>query len=153
MARVAAGPEQIRGAGPLKVGVPLDRTQIEYSLQRYFGRADVEFVSIEFWKPYFEGEHPDLDAFVLPAEHASAWTLLHPQYTVVVPQPDPVKVPSAFGVAFGNDELAALIDEWVIYAHSAGIVDQAFEYWVTGQGAKDKEPRWSIMRNVLGWGD
>jgi hypothetical protein len=29
---------------------------------------------------------------VEPAEHASSWTLLHPQFTVVAPQPNPVKV-------------------------------------------------------------
>jgi Na+/H+-dicarboxylate symporter len=143
--------EEIHRASGLRIGVPLDTTQIEYSMRRYFGGTDAEFETIEFWQPYFEGRHPEVDAFLMPAEHASGWTLLHPQYTVVVPQPDPVQVPSAFGVALNASELAAVVDEWVVYASNAGIVDRSYEYWVTGQGAEQPGPRWSILRDVLKW--
>lgn len=145
--------EKISKLKGLKIGVPLDRTQIEYSLKHYFGGADAEFITVGFWQPFFEGMHTELDAFVMPAEHAAAWSLLHPEYTVVVPQPDPVKVPTAFGLAMDSDDLAKVVDEWVIYAHNAGVVDRAFDYWIAGKGAKKTEPRWSIMRNVLGWGN
>jgi hypothetical protein len=90
---------------------------------------------------------------LLPAEHASAWTLLYPQYTVVVPQPDPVRIPTAFGLARDADELTDLVNEWVIYAENVGIVREGFAYWVEGQGARQSEPRWSILRDVLGWID
>ncbi|HEY5775454.1 MAG TPA: cation:dicarboxylase symporter family transporter [Xanthomonadales bacterium] len=145
--------EKLNKAKGLKIGVPLDTTQIEYSMQRYFGKAGAEFVTIEFWQSYFEGKHPEIDAFLMPAEHAAAWTLLHPQFTVVVPQPDPVRVPTAFGVALESDDLAKVINEWVIYAANAGIVDEAYDYWVMGQGTETTVPRWSILRNVLGWVD
>jgi Na+/H+-dicarboxylate symporter len=145
--------EKIRMLRGLRIGVPLDMTQIEYSLKHYFGGTDAEYITIGFWQPFFEGMHSEVDAFVMPAEHAAAWSLLHPEYTVVVPQPDPVKVPTAFGLAMESEDLARVINEWVIYAHNAGIVDSAFEYWIAGKGAKKTEPRWSIMRNVLGWGD
>jgi ABC-type amino acid transport substrate-binding protein len=144
--------EKLGRSGPLKIGVPLDSTQLEASMRRYFFGLDVEFVVVEKWKPFFEGEHPDLDAFLLPAEHAAAWTLLHPQYTVVVPQPHPIKVPWAFGLAPQNEPLATVVNEWVIYARDTGLGRSAFDYWIRGQGAKTTEPRWSIMRNVLGWG-
>jgi ABC-type amino acid transport substrate-binding protein len=87
----------------------------------------------------------------MPAEHAAGWSLLHPEYTVVVPQPDPVQVPTAFGVAMGADDLQHLVDEWVVYASNAGVIRESYEYWVTGQGAASTEPRWSILRNVLEW--
>jgi ABC-type amino acid transport substrate-binding protein len=141
--------EKIREQSGLKIGVPLDTTQIAHSLEHYFGGTDAEFVTIEFWNPYFEGEHPEVDAFRLPAEHASGWTLLHPEFTVVVPQPNPVKVPSAFGIALGGDDLTRVVNEWVVYAENAGLVDRAHAYWITGQGAQKPEPRWSILRNVL----
>jgi ABC-type amino acid transport substrate-binding protein len=141
--------EKIRRQSGLKIGVPLDTTQIAYSLEHYFGGTDAEFVTIEFWTPYFEGKHPEVDAFLLPAEHASGWTLLHPEYSVVVPQPNPVKVPTAFGVALGADDLEQVINEWIVYAANAGIIDQAHAYWITGQGARKKEPRWSILHNLL----
>jgi len=145
--------DKLRHASGLKIGVPLDTSQLEYVMQRYFNGSDTEYVTVGFWNEYFNGEHPEIDAFLMPAEHATGWSLLHPEYTVVVPQPDPVEVPSGFGVALGADDLARLVDEWILAARSAGIIDRSFEYWVMGRGAEDPEPRWSIMRNVLGWGE
>jgi hypothetical protein len=46
-----------------------------------------------------------------------------------------------------------VVNEWVVYADNAGLVDNAHRYWITGQGAKNKEPRWSILRNVLKSGE
>ena len=145
--------EKIREQRGLKIGVPLDTTQIAYSLEHYFGGTDAEFVTIEFWAPYFEGQHPEVDAFLLPAEHASGWTLLHPEYSVVVPQPNPIRIPTAFGVALGSDDLTQVINEWIVYADNAGIIDRAHAYWITGQGAQNKQPRWSILHNVLKSGE
>jgi Na+/H+-dicarboxylate symporter len=145
--------EKIRRAGPLKIGVPLDTTQIGLSMNHYFGGTDTEFVTVPFWRPFFEGEHPEIDAFLMPAEHASGWTLLHPEYTVVVPQPHPIRLPEAFGVAINAADLVSVFNEWIVYARNAGIISRAHEYWITGQGAKNTEPRWSIMRNVFGWGN
>jgi Na+/H+-dicarboxylate symporter len=135
----------------LKIGVPLDTSQVKYSMERYFGDADVEFVTLEFWQPFFEGRHPELDAFLVPAENGSAWSLLHPEYTVVVPQPDPVKIPSAFGMALDAGGLADVVNEWVVFATSEGTIQRANDYWILGQGAVEKHPRWSIVRDVLGW--
>lgn len=53
----------------------------------------------------------------------------------------------------GADDLTRLIDEWILAAESAGIIEQGFDYWVMGRGAKSTEPRWSIIRDVLGWVD
>lgn len=141
----------LRRSHGLKIGIPLDMAQVKYSIERYFGDADVEFRTLEFWQPFFEGEHPELDAFLVPAENASAWTLLHPEYTVVVPQPDPVKVPSAFGLALDAGELTDAVNEWVVFARNEGMIDRAYDYWILGKGAEEKQPRWSILRNVLGW--
>jgi len=144
---------RLRQMQGLKIGVPLDSTQIRTSMERYFGGTDAEFVVVEFWQPFFEGRHPEVDAFLMPAENAAGWTLLYPHYTVVVPQPDPVRVPSAFGVASNAEPLRSLVNEWVIFADNAGLIEEAYGYWVLGKGAENTEPRWSIMRNVLGWID
>jgi Na+/H+-dicarboxylate symporter len=144
--------EQLRRSRGLRIGVPLDTRQIEYSLRRYFGEAKVEFVPLESPQPFLEGRRPDLDGYLTPAEGGSAASLLYPQLTVVVPQPDPVKLPVAFGMALHSGDLARAVDEWVIFARSEGQVRRAYDYWVLGQGAEQKQPRWSILRNVLGWG-
>ena len=60
---------------------------------------------------------------------------------------------SGIGVATDAVELARLVDEWTLTATGAGVVDQAFEFWVMGRGAEPTEPRWSIIRDVLGWVD
>jgi Na+/H+-dicarboxylate symporter len=143
--------QALRNSHGLRIGVPLDATQIQYSMRRYFDGADVEFVVVETAGMFFEGKSPRVDAFLMPAESGSAWTLLRPEYTIVVPQPDPVRLPYAFGVAFASEDLLALIDEWVTFAVSEGLFDQARDYWVLGQGAEDPTPRWSIIRDVLGW--
>lgn len=143
----------LRQSSGLKIGVPLDSSQIQTAIEHYFSGSDAEFIVLEFWRPYFEGLHPEIDAFVMPAEHASAWSLLYPEYSVVVPQPNPVRIPSAFGMTRNPGELADVVNEWVLFAKSAGIIRRLHEYWVLGQGAEHEEPRWSIMRNVLGWGE
>ena len=136
----------------MTIGVPLDTTQVRRSMEQYFGDADVTFVVIESPAAFFEGARPDVDAFLMPAEGAAASTLLHPRYTVVVPQPDPVGIPFAFGLAGDAEELRVLVDAWVCYAREAGVVDEAYDYWVLGRGAEATGHRWSILRNVIGWG-
>ena len=143
--------ESLHRSHGLKIGVPLDTRQVMYSMRRYFGDADVEFITQGFWQSFFEGRHPELDAFLVPAENGSAWSLLHPEYTVVVPQPDPVKVPSAFGLALNAGELTDAVNEWVVFAANEGMIRRAYDYWILGQGAGEKRPRWSILRDVLGW--
>jgi Na+/H+-dicarboxylate symporter len=145
--------EKIHNASGLRVGVPLDTSQLQYVIARYFADSDVELVPVEFWAAYFNGEHPGLDAFLMPVEHAAAWSLLHPEYAAVVPQPSPISIPTAFGIPMGAEGLQHVIDEWVVFASTAGVVDEAYAYWVLGEGARSNEPRWSIMRNVMGWGE
>ena len=151
--REFASVDALRQSRGLKIGVPLDISQNQASMKYYFGGSDAEFIVVDFWPPFFAGKHPEIDAFLLPAEHASAWSLLYPDYTVVVPQPDPIEVATGFGMARNAGELVDVVNEWILFADNAGIIARSYDYWILGQGAKKTEPRWSIMRNVLGWGD
>jgi Na+/H+-dicarboxylate symporter len=141
----------LRGRKGLRIGVPLDTTQLASSIARYFNRAGVEFVEFESPGTFFSGEHPEIDAFLMPAEGAAAATLLHPEFTVVVPQPDPVRLPYAFGMALDAEDISDATNEWIEFAASEGSIQRAYTYWVLGQGAEVRTPRWSILRNVLGW--
>lgn len=145
--------EALRQSRGLRIGVPLDASQIESSMQRYFGESDVEFVVAETAGHFFEGRAAEVDAFLVPAENGAAWTLLHPEYSIVVPQPDPVRLSYAFGVALDSADLLAVIDAWITFAANEGTLARAREYWVLGQGAAARRPRWSIVRDVLGWVD
>jgi Na+/H+-dicarboxylate symporter len=135
----------------LKIGVPLDASQLRYSLQRYFGSSEVTVVPLESAADFLEGRHPELDAFLMPAESGAAATLLHPRYSVVIPQPDPVRLPTAFAVARDAIELSDLVDRWTAFAESEGAIRRAYEFWILGKGAEPPRRRWSILHDVLGW--
>jgi len=60
------------------------------------------------------------DALALPAERGSAWTLRYPQYSVVVPLPDPIEMPLAWGVPRGEPDLAGFINTWLELKRSDG---------------------------------
>jgi len=98
-----------------------------------------------------EIKRPELDAYLMPAGSGAAATLLHPEFSVVVPQPDPVKIPSAFGVALHASDLVVAVNEWIVFARSEGTIQRAYDYWVLGKGAEEKRRRWSVMHDVLGW--
>ena len=136
----------------LKIGVPLDANQVRASLRRYFGNADVQFVPMDSPLPFFEGRRPELDAYLMPAESGAAATLLFPQYTVVLPEPNPMALPIAFGAALHADDLAGAVNTWIVFARSEGSIQSAYEYWVLGKGAEPHRRRWSFMHDVLGWG-
>jgi len=144
--------EHLRRSSGLKIGVPLDTSQVKASLSRYFGDAAVEFVPMDSPSAFFDGSRPDIDAYLMPAEGGAAATLLHPEYSVVVPQPNPVTIPFAFGAAPGSDDLVAAINTWITYARSEGSIQSGYDYWVLGKGAEPHRRRWSVMRDVLGWG-
>ena len=60
-------------------------------------------------------------------------------------------MPFAFGVALDGEDLSDAINQWIVFADSEGAIPRAYDYWVLGQGARDERPRWSILRDVLGW--
>ncbi len=91
------------------------------------------------------------DAVVLPAERGSVLSLLYPKYTVVVPEPGIVKIPLAYPVARRDHELAAFLNTWIELKRRDGTIDALYGHWILGKQAVKREPRWSIMRNVLHW--
>jgi Na+/H+-dicarboxylate symporter len=144
--------DALRRSRGLRIGVPLDTRQIAFSMKHYFGDAQVEFVPLPSQKSFFDGSAPGLDAFLLPAESGAAATLLHPEFSVVVPQPDPVTVPTGFGTALHSADLIDAVNEWIVFARSEGQIRRAYDYWVLGKGAETRRRRWSVMHDVLGWG-
>ena len=43
-------------------------------------------------------------------------------------------------------------DDWLELADKNGLLEQLYDYWILGNEYEAKTPRWSIMRNLLGWG-
>lgn len=114
---------------------------------------NAELVSVESPREFLRGKRPELDAVAYSAEGGSAWTLIYPAYTVVVPRPGAVKLSMGYPVPRGEREWLRFLDEWVQVKQKEGTVDALFQHWIEGRGAESLEPRWSVIRNVLHWVD
>jgi len=137
----------------LKIGVPGDADLYVDYVEALLGGPEVELVRLESWKDLFDGDLPDLDVVLGLAEVGTAWSLIHPEYSVVIPNGMVIRRPLAFATAVGADDLAQFIDEWVVLQQARGNVQSAYDYWILGKGAEVKARRWSIAKDVLGWID
>jgi ABC-type amino acid transport substrate-binding protein len=56
-----------------------------------------------------------------------------------------------YAVALGNTEMADFLNHWIDLKKKDRTIEKTYNYWILGQGVTIKEPRWSIIRNVLHW--
>ncbi|NIQ74304.1 MAG: amino acid ABC transporter substrate-binding protein, partial [Gammaproteobacteria bacterium] len=100
----------VRSQKGLKVAIPklpgLDERVYEYL-------NDPEIVVLDSVKQFFENEDLTLDALVFSAEAGSAWTLIYPEYSVVIPQPEVFRVPVAFPMASGDERMRLFLNTWI----------------------------------------
>ncbi len=99
---------------------------------------------------FFEGKRQDLDGLILPAEEGAAWNVLYPNHSVVIPTP-PIHRPVGLAVRKNDGEWVRLLDRFLDFEEMDGTLKQLRKYWVEGEGTKDQEPRWCVLRNVLNW--
>lgn len=93
----------IANLGAISIGVP-DLPYFVDKLHELAPRAIVRpFNTVE---EVFGAKRMDIDAVVLPAERGSAWTLLYPQYSVVVPLGGLVKIPLAYPIGRRDEAFA-----------------------------------------------
>ena len=94
------------------------------------------------------------DVLLLSAESGSAWGMLYPAYRVTTPFTGITRLPVVIPYGAGSDpELDEFLDNWVMLKLNDGTIDKAYRYWILGEGTEPKAPRWSVIRDVLGWID
>lgn len=110
-------------------------------------------VKITGIRDFLKNKYPKINALLYTAETASAWTLIYPDWTVVVPKG--LKIKSPVGFALPKQQLAwqNFINTWLQYQTRAGLTNRAYKYWILGQASKSKKPRWSVIHDMLGWTD
>jgi ABC-type amino acid transport substrate-binding protein len=140
--------DDIRSARSLRLGVP---RALYYQNKIRAELPAAEVVTFDGPDEMLQPRQPALDALVLTAERGSAYTLLHPEYSVVVPKPRPLKVPLAYVIAGRDQALATVIDTWIDLKRKDGTIDDLFAHWILGRDATPRRPRWSIMDDVLHW--
>ncbi|MGD8510772.1 MAG: cation:dicarboxylase symporter family transporter [Gammaproteobacteria bacterium] len=141
--------KKLRSIHDLTIGVPATK-YIEQPVSNWLPRA--KLVPVDTPRPFLRGEMPGVDGILGSAEGAGAWSLIYPQFSVAVPSDLSVRVPMAFALPQGQPDWLNFVNSWINLATSSGIVDRAFSRWILGQQLGTEESRWSIMRNVLGWG-
>jgi ABC-type amino acid transport substrate-binding protein len=114
---------------------------------------NVKLVPVDSPREFFLAEPGEFDGLLFSAEAGSAWTLVYPKFTVVVPKPRTVTAPVALGLPRNAPKLYDFVETWLLLQEESGALTQLQRYWLQGEGAESKEPRWSIVRNVLGWTD
>ena len=92
-----------------------------------------------------------LDAMLTSWERASAWSLLYPELTAVATEPRQGATSLAYVLPRDEPELLRVVDTWIGVARGYERFASARRYWILGQAARQKKPRWSVARNVLGW--
>lgn len=142
--------EAVQNLEAPRIGIP-DAPYYVSKLRHYLPQANI--VLINSPKAFFEDYGEELDAYVYTAEAGSAWTLLYPGYSVVVPYPDILAVPMAYPVALGDRELVDFLNGWIELKRKDRTIENLYNHWILGQGADKEEPRWSVIRNVLHWVD
>ena len=92
-----------------------------------------------------------MDALLASAEGGAAWTLIYPDYTVVNPKSRPIKIPVSYPYAGPDLRFEEFLEHWIQLKRKDGTVEDLYDYWALGRGARVHEPRWSVIRDVLHW--
>jgi Na+/H+-dicarboxylate symporter/ABC-type amino acid transport substrate-binding protein len=109
-----------------------------------------EPVSVPSIRAFCESNVEEADCMIWGAESGSAWTLLHPEFTVVPIRPI-YQLPVGYAVSPDNGELADFISRWLMVTKTGPADERLYDHWILGKNSQKQEPRWSIMRNVLHW--
>lgn len=139
----------VRARDGLRLGVP-DVPSIADLVRREFPKARIVPVSVTDATNPFDAGLP-VDGFVLTAERGSFLTLLHPEFSIAVPRPLDIRLPLAYPVANRDPEAARFLSTWIELKRKDGTIQALYDHWILGRDAKAKKPRWSVLRDVLGW--
>jgi len=142
--------EWIRATPGLRVAVP-NLPYLEEIIHREFPRVEIVPVSVDRAVDFFTGRMERIDALVFPAERGSYFTLLYPAFSVAVPHPLAIRFPLAYPVARRDLEFARFLGIWIDLQRKNGTVQALYDHWILGRDAQPKQPRWSVIRNVLHW--
>lgn len=139
---------ELRREGGLDLAV-LETGQHRERVRRYLPLANTH--PIDNPEKFFQAPEGTYDALVISAEAGAAWTLIYPEYSVLIPKPLESSLPLGYPVAARDLEFKEVLDGWLLSKVKDGTIKDLYDYWILGRNAERKEPRWSILRNVLGW--
>jgi len=123
----------------LIIGIP----ELYYSenlIKRYFKHGKVWEISTP--RLFFKEEYQHIDAMLFGAPTASAWTLLHPEYTVITPKPAQPPLAMAFAINSEDNAFELFMRNWIQMKLQNKDINRLFDYWIAGKkniNLKDKQ--------------
>ena len=140
--------DDVRAAGPLTIAVP----NLSYYVDKMRQLApEATIVTVSDVGAAVDRLDHEVDAMLLPAERGSAWTLIYPRFTMVVPGPAPIRMPLAYPIARHDQGFANFVDTWITLKQKDGTIDALYDYWILGRSAARPGRRWSVIKDVLHW--
>jgi Na+/H+-dicarboxylate symporter/ABC-type amino acid transport substrate-binding protein len=124
---------------------PSSLRQVELILSEH------DFVDVYSPRDFLQGKIEGLEALLMSVEAASAWTLVYPEFTAIIPKGRKVTIPLVFGLPSDDPQFKRYVDTWIDSASAFGFMEVARDRWILGKKDKTAQPRWSIIRNVLHW--
>lgn len=124
-------------------------TGVAVDVEEYFSLAKA--VKLDSASEFFQSDQQNIDCLLISAEAGSAWTLLYPDYQVVVPKPMVGIQALGYPIAGGDQELLNYLNSWIDIKIKGRFLDELHDHWILGRGAEEKQPRWSVIRDVLHW--
>ncbi len=115
-------------------------------LQRQLPNTDIAL--LETYSDFFVNKTKRIDGLVISAEAGSAWTILFPAYSVVLPEPHE-KTYAALAIPLDRPEFENFINDWLNIKQTAGVIDRLYGKWILGEEAHQKRVRWSLGETYL----
>ena len=50
-----------------------------------------------------------------------------------------------------NPSLLRAMNEWILIEQGTGGIRELYDYWIQGKTKQVQPPRWSVIRDILGW--
>lgn len=141
--------DALRERPKLKLAMPYNE-YFKNVLQQQLPNAEI--LEVPSFREFLRGKMEDVDAFVHVAEAASAWTLIYPDYSVVVPTDLRIKTPLGFVLPYGQQDFKIKLNDWIDLMIRNNSIDLIYQHWILGKATEKKLKRWSIKHDVLGWG-
>lgn len=131
----------------LHLGVP-NAYYLTESVRQALPRWDVQEIASP--RKFVRGEQDNLDAIIFGAAGASAWTLLYPQFGVVVPQPALPPIPMAMPTASNDLNFLLFVTQWINLQKNNGTIDKLNDYWIRGLPLhKEISQRWNLWDYMI----
>ena len=118
-------------------------------IERLLPNAKIVF--LEAAEDFFIGKGQGAEALLLSGEEGAAYAYRYPQFTVVNAKRGEMRTPAAYAVPKGDMEMMEFVSNWADLKKKEGTIDDLYDYWMLGGASKDHQPRWSVIRDVLGW--